>query len=182
MNGISCLPTPTPEEAQRVPQTNEESYEMKFDAREWRFRWLMDTADLSSIKLDQFKLFCRVLRTSVFGNVVDGRQFLVDAIAGAIEEHNSFREAIAGKQFVKETFDCGRYFFRNLEAERALLEEVADAIVKLNATAGLALVIYAEQTSGANDDEFETCCGQVYSMIKSLRHLYAAKNPSRGHP
>lgn len=181
MSGTTNLLTQTSENARRVPLTNDKICELQFDAEPWRFSWLMDTADLSLIKRDHFQLICRVLRTSVFSNVVDGRRFLIDAIADATERHNLFRENIADKRFVNETFACGRYFFNTLEAERYLLEEVAAALVKLDATAGLALVIRAEQVSIATDDDFETCCGEMYSTIQSLRHLYADKNPSRGH-
>lgn len=150
-----------------------------FNGKDWRLGWLMDTADLSSIGHRQFALVCRLLKGATFSTVVDGRQFLIDALAKAVEEHTEFRQTIADKQFCHLPFESTEYFFRSLECERALLEEVADAVAKLDATAGMALMMHVEHATIADDDDFEGRCNRVYSHIRHLRHLYACKNPSR---
>lgn len=182
MSETSSLPTPSPENAQRVPSADERESQMKFYVMEWwRLRHLIDTADLSSIGLRQFRMICRLLRGSAFTEIIDGRKLLINALAKAIEEHKLFREAIADKQFVNLPFDSAKDFFRHLETERAMLEEVADAVVKLDAAAVMALVRHVEHTSNAADDDFEDSCDKGYSSIQSLRHLYADIYPSRGH-
>jgi hypothetical protein len=150
-----------------------------FNGKDWRLGWLMDTADLSSIGHRQFALICRLLKGATFSTIVDGRQFLIDTLAKAVAEHTEFRQTIADKQFCHLAYESTEYFFQNLECERALLDEVAEAVVKLDATAGMALMMHVESATIVNDDDFEGRCNKVYSHIRHLRHLYACKNPSR---